>query len=85
MSYLTAEEKKMTNEEILLQVVLALQRCDTKGEAVKLLQEIQEIAVNKYKQRVRDAIETQFPTCEVDAHVGRVSCKPCLIAKELNL
>jgi hypothetical protein len=44
MSYLTYAEKKMPVRIMLLQVVLGLQTCKTKGEAATLLKEVYDLA-----------------------------------------
>ena len=43
LNYLTEEEAKMSKDEILLQIVLGLQTCKTKGKVIKLLEDVYEI------------------------------------------
>ena len=55
MSYLIDKEKE-DNDMALLQICTGLQSCNTKGDVVELLKEAQQLEVEKYKQRVKQAI-----------------------------
>lgn len=52
MTYLTEEEKN--SYDALLQIVIGLQHCKTKRDVVELLKEAQGLAVDEYKQYVRE-------------------------------
>jgi hypothetical protein len=47
MTYLTEEEKKMPINMMLMQVVLGLQTCKTKGDVRELLQEVYDIGYER--------------------------------------
>lgn len=84
MNYLTEEEKKMPNEMRLLQLALGLESCRTRKDAHELLKEAQEIAVEDYKQKVREALDKIKPVTQDGFAHGCLRTKHRLI-EELEL
>lgn len=51
--YLTEKERKMSQRGRLLQYVLGIQSCKTKGDVAELLKEIEDLAIKKASAETR--------------------------------
>lgn len=85
MGYLTDKERKMPHRIKLLQIVLGLQTCKTKGEVADLLEEVQELAIQDYKKKVDGAIKRYFKHSWDDSKKTCPDCQICRFRKRIGL
>jgi len=82
MAYLTDYELKMSNEEVNLQIVLALQTATTKEDAMVLLNEIRRHELSRVRKAMRELCTCEIPTYDNERPP---LCPACRKMKELNL